>query len=92
MPLWGMAVHPDPGFEGFGRWVWRSLVCASISETKSQRLKSSQLDIMHPKAFEPAKRQRTRLKVDSTNTLNTVVVSIDTLTADADAPAPGQQH
>ncbi|MCQ3808224.1 MAG: hypothetical protein OXB92_13810 [Acidimicrobiaceae bacterium] len=22
MPLWGMAVHPDPGFEGFGRWVW----------------------------------------------------------------------
>ncbi len=22
LPLWGMAVHPDPGFEGFGRWVW----------------------------------------------------------------------
>ncbi len=22
MPLWGMAVHADPGFEGFWRWVW----------------------------------------------------------------------
>ena len=22
LPLWGLAVHPDPGFSGFGRWVW----------------------------------------------------------------------
>ena len=22
LPLWGMAVHPDPGFSGLGRYVW----------------------------------------------------------------------
>ena len=22
MPLWGLAAHPDPGFEGFWRYVW----------------------------------------------------------------------